>query len=174
MQIPFTLAFKPDDDSIGSVVSGYLIDIIFLFDIVFNLRTTYVNAKNGLEVFDGKLIAKGYIFHWRFITDIISIIPFEVIYELATKSKNAQFKIFDLLKLIRLLRLGRIITYLKFKSTVKIGFRVIQLIFMFLLISHWIACVTYMIIKDLKWMPPKDVEAGVTTFYKDSMTKQYI
>ncbi len=126
-------------------------------DIVFNLRTTYINKSNGLEVLDSKKILLGYVLHWRFYTDIVSIIPFELFYELATKSKLKEFKMFDLLKLIRLLRLGRIITYLKFKQTVKIGFRVGQLIFMFLMVSHWVACLTYLIVRtDDTWIPPKD------------------
>jgi hypothetical protein len=54
---------------------------------MFNLRTTYVNKSNGLEVFDSRKIVLSYILHWRFFTDIISIIPFELFYELATHSK---------------------------------------------------------------------------------------
>lgn len=111
------MAFIPTYSSVGDTVSGYLIDCIFLFDILLNFRTTYINLKNGLEVFDSKAIAKNYVTQWRFYTDILSIIPFELFYEAATKGKSSSsktFKVFDLLKLIRLLRLGRIISYMKF------------------------------------------------------------
>jgi hypothetical protein len=133
-----------------------MIDFIFLIDIIFNFRTTYVNSLNGLEVLEPKKIAINYLKQWRFYTDLLSIIPFEVIYELATKSKSKGFKIFDLLKLIRLLRLGRIITYMKFKQNAKIGFRIVWLLLLYLLISHWIGCLWYMVVNNTAWIPPKD------------------
>ena len=121
-----------------------------MFDIIFNFRTTYINEKTGLEVKDGKVISKKYIKHWRFYIDILSIIPFELLYNAISQdtSSKQQFKVFDLMKLVRLLRLGRIITYLKFKQDIKIGFRIFQLLFMLLLIVHWVACLWYLIIAD--------------------------
>jgi hypothetical protein len=116
-------------------------------DIIINFRSTFINPKNGLEVFNNKQIILNYLLHWRFFTDVLSIVPFELFYELATKNKSSKgFKIFDLLKLIRLLRLGRIISYLKLKQNVKIGFRIGLLILMFLLFSHWITCISFMVV----------------------------
>mmetsp|Transcript_42894 Transcript_42894/g.41238 ORF Transcript_42894/g.41238 Transcript_42894/m.41238 type:complete len:101 (+) Transcript_42894:552-854(+) len=85
LTIPYTLAFQTEE-SLGNTIFGYCMDGIFFFDILFNLRTTYINPKNGLEVFNTKKIALKYVIHWRFVTDVISIIPFELFYQLATES----------------------------------------------------------------------------------------
>jgi hypothetical protein len=77
------------------------------------------------------------------------------------------------MKLVRLLRLGRIITYLKFKQDIKIGFRIFQLLFMLLLIVHWVACIWYLIIADDYWIPPFDANNGTTDFYEKDMWTQY-
>jgi len=70
-------------------------------------------------------IAKNYI-KGRFWIDLLASIPFEkfLIVDASADSANVEFKIFGLLKMIRLLRLGRIITYMKFKQSLKIGFRI--------------------------------------------------
>ena len=144
-----------------------------MIDIILNFRTTFINEKTGLEVKSGKLIAKKYIKHWRFYIDIVSVIPFELLYDLIASdtgsSTKSQFKIFDLMKLVRLLRLGRIITYLKFKQDIKIGVRIFQLLFMLLLIVHWIACIWYLIISGMEWIPPNDANYGFTEFYDKGM-----
>jgi len=62
----------------------------------------------------------------RFWIDLLASIPFEkfLVVDQEEASDNTTFKIFGLLKMIRLLRLGRIITYMKFKQSLKIGFRI--------------------------------------------------
>ena len=77
------------------------------------------------------------------------------------------------MKLVRLLRLGRIITYLKFKQDIKIGVRIFQLLFMLLLIVHWIACIWYLIISGMDWIPPNDANYGFSHFYEKGMWDQY-
>jgi Ion transport protein len=95
---------------------GFLIDLAFAFDIGFNFLTTFVNEKTGKEVEAYNIIAKNYVYHWRFWVDILSTVPFELFYNFFTTSDpKFQFSLFELLKLIRLLRLGRIISYLKVK-----------------------------------------------------------
>ena len=84
LQIPYTLAFNIDGESVPNLIVGYIMDTIFFIDIIFNLRTTYVNHKNGIEVFEPKRIALAYLLHWRFFADVVSIIPFEMFYMLAT------------------------------------------------------------------------------------------
>ena len=98
---------------------------------------------------EGKLIAKFYVLQWRFWCDLVSVIPFELLYNAFRKGSNtSNFKIFDLMKLIRLLRLGRIITYLKFRQDVKIGFKILYLLAFQLLLVHWVACIWYSTIDD--------------------------
>jgi hypothetical protein len=46
------------------------------------------------------------------------------------------------------LRLGRIITYMKVKSDVKTGMRIIQLVCLLFLIVHWFGCILQLIIQS--------------------------
>jgi len=118
IHIPFEIAFDNDRFNFERAkIVGYIIDCFFLVDLLFNFRTTYINLKTGQEVYEPKKIVLNYVLHWRFWVDLLAILPFELIYNLISGSKKSSFsfRVFDVMKLIRLLRLGRIITYLKFK-----------------------------------------------------------
>lgn len=63
---------------------------------------------------------------------------------------------------------------MKFKTGLKIGIRIFQLLFFLLLIVHWIGCLWYILVRDEdSWMPPKDLDAQMTDFYTDSTFKKY-
>lgn len=63
---------------------------------------------------------------------------------------------------------------MKFKSSLKIGFKMFQLLLFLLLLVHWIGCVWYMMVKSKdSWLPPKDLDAGETDFYDLSNFRQY-
>lgn len=149
IQIPFEIAFAEFYSNKGLEVLGYIFDAVFFIDLILNFRTSYINEKTGLEVDTPKHIAMNYVFHWRFWFDLISTIPFEVLYRLFSGGKslgNFSFRYFDMLKMFRVLRLGRIITYMKFKQDVKIGFRIFQLLSLLLLLVHWIGCINFVIV----------------------------
>lgn len=60
--IPIEIAFEPPQlqDSTFYQVIDFLIDFIFIIDIIIGFRTTYITNK-GEEVFDKKKIAKRYL-----------------------------------------------------------------------------------------------------------------
>jgi len=143
-------------------------------DIVLNFRTTYVNSKTGTEVINSRKIMLNYAFHGRFFIDLLASIPFELIVSIVLPNTEFSFQVFGLLKLVRLLRLGRIITYMKFKQGLKIGFRIFQLLFFLLLLVHWIGCIWYILVRSKdSWLPPKDLDSGDTNFYEISNLRQY-
>lgn len=83
--------------------------------------------------------------------------------------------VLKLLKLIRLTRLSRVITYLNFKSNVKMFIRLGKLIFFLILYLHLIGCFWFYIARqDEKWFPPLDENSGVTDIYTASSVTQYI
>jgi len=151
------------------------IDILFAVDVAINFRTSFVHPKTGLEVVEGKLIARNYVFSGRFWIDLLATIPFERLYSIFQAGASpGTLELLGLLKLIRLLRLGRVIRYMKFKTGLKIGIRIVQLLFFLLLIVHWIGCLWYILVRDTdSWMPPKDLDAQETDFYQDSTLKKY-
>jgi len=54
-------------------------------------------------------------------------------------------KLIGLIKLTRLLRLGRIITYIRMSKSFKHGIKIFMLAIYLFLIIHWIDCAAYYI-----------------------------
>ena len=125
--IPIDVAFKPDK-GVGMIISDSIIDILFAVDVVVNFMTTYINPKTGVVVNNLTRIVKNYVFRGRFFIDLLASIPFDKLISnepgLDGEVDDDYSTILGLLKMVRLLRLGRIITFMKFKQGVKIGFRI--------------------------------------------------
>jgi potassium channel len=108
IQLPLNIAFKPAIFSTALfMLFDNLIDICFAIDIIISFRTTYVNQYTGDEEINGVNIFKNYLFG-RFSIDLLATLPFDKI----IKSEKLNIKIIACLKLIRILRLGRLIKYL--------------------------------------------------------------
>ena len=114
ISIPFFVSFDVEEQ-IWLEVCDRLIDAIFFMDVVINFFTTYMNQKTNTEIFDYKKIAINYIFYGRFFVDVLATIPIDDFITMNGSNNTATFRLFGLLKLIRLLRLGRIITYMRFQ-----------------------------------------------------------
>ena len=82
-------------------------------------------------------IAVRYVLYGRFVVDLIASLPLEIItLVLTTNSDNLKF--LGMLKMVRLLRLGRIITFLKANQKLKFSMKIGQLLFFIFLTMHWI------------------------------------
>ena len=138
--IPFNVAFEPAVmDTWIFVVSNSVIDLLFLLDILVSFRTTFINQKTGDEINDPKLVAKHYVgmsarthpAASRFWIDFLATVPFDTIAEaiIADEGNTTALQLFGLLKLVRVLRLGRIITYMNLKDDVKMVRR-----------TRWLTC----------------------------------
>jgi hypothetical protein len=149
--IPIDVAFKPDKSQ-GMVISDSVIDVCFAVDIIINFMTTYINPKTGVVVTNPTRIVKNYVFRGRFWVDLLASIPFDKVFATDPDlvgidgTEKDYSTVLGLLKMVRLLRLGRIITFMKFKQGVKIGFRIFQLLFLLLLLVHWLGCIWYLLI----------------------------
>ena len=118
-------------------VLDYIIDTTFLIDIVLNFRTAFYNEDFEM-VLDKKLIRKAYMKSW-FPLDLFASFPFELIIEMSGSDPSSVGAL-GALKLPRLLRLSRILKKLdKLKGATYV--RVIYTLTMFLLVSHWVACI---------------------------------
>ena len=106
-----------------------MIDIMFFMDIVMNFRTTYFNARTGEEIIDKHKIVIHYVFG-SFLIDLLSTIPFGLIYQLfmveSTNEDQAHnLQMMSMMKIIRILRLSRLITYLNSAEDIKLSLRLI-------------------------------------------------
>ena len=80
--VPLDLAYSTKFENDKLNIVNYIVDAFFLFDIIFNFRTTYINLKTGFEVFESKILAKTYLMQSRFYTDLLSVLPFEIVYDI--------------------------------------------------------------------------------------------
>jgi len=188
--------------SLAYIVFGRIVDVLFGVDILVNLRSTYIDEKTGIEVVTGKQIAKNYIFgrhgndsgevignekvsRWarynifggRFWIDLMASIPFDLLLasaETEDAESGTTVALLGLLKLVRLLRLGRIVTFMKMRQGLKLGFKIVQMLTVLLLIVHWTGCIIYGFVSERdSWLPPKDLNNQVTTFYEQDNDLQY-
>ncbi|XP_061885257.1 potassium voltage-gated channel subfamily H member 8 [Entelurus aequoreus] len=138
--VPYNVCFIGDDDDLtrSTTVSDIAVEILFILDIVFNFRTTYV-SKSGQVIFDARQICIHYLTTW-FIIDLVAALPFDLLYAF----KVSVVSVVHLLKTVRLLRLLRLLQKMdrySHHSTVVLTL----LMSMFALLAHWMACIWYII-----------------------------
>ena len=85
----------------------------------------------------GNKIAAQYVLYGRFGVDLIASLPLEII-TLILQSDSLNLRFLGMLKMVRLLRLGRIITFLKANQKLKFSMKIGQLLFFIILTMHWI------------------------------------
>ena len=62
LQVPYGIAYNPNPDkSISDNIFNQLINSIFILDVIFSFRTTYINEETGVEVTSGWKIASQYL-----------------------------------------------------------------------------------------------------------------
>ncbi|XP_027140538.1 potassium voltage-gated channel subfamily H member 6 [Larimichthys crocea] len=121
-------------------VADLMVDVLFIVDIIINLRTTYVD-QNDEVITQPSRIAKHYIKGW-FPIDLFAAIPFDLL--IFRSGSDEMATLTSLLKTARLLRLVRVARKLDRYS--EYGAAVLFLLMCtFVLIAHWLACIWYAI-----------------------------
>lgn len=112
------LAFKPIFRmSDGYIAINMLANIFLLADILAIFRTSRLNLDTGEEIFAPKILALRYVLSLSFWVDILTVIPFELM------ADKDLLILFSMLKISRVVRIGKIIDNLNTVSknkTVKI------------------------------------------------------
>ena len=164
-QIPVDVAFAPPSMSTMTLkVVNAVIDLLFFVDIIISCRTSFMDEKTGVEVNDTIQMAKVYT-KGQLTIDIFATIPFDSLADAAmTLDDNAQssasktfFKLLGGLKLIRVLRLNKIITYLRLAEETKALLKLMKLIFLLILYIHIFGCAWWLCVSDEDWIPPTHV-----------------
>ncbi|NXC86873.1 KCNH1 protein, partial [Cercotrichas coryphoeus] len=156
--VPYNVSFKTKQNNVAWLVVDSIVDVIFLVDIVLNFHTTFVGPA-GEVISDPKLIRMNYLKTW-FVIDLLSCLPYDVInafenvdevstplppinYYLVVGGKGIS-SLFSSLKVVRLLRLGRVAR--KLDHYIEYGAAVlVLLVCVFGLAAHWLACIWYSI-----------------------------
>jgi len=142
--VPFCLAFTPFTDfevsKFGWAIDT-LVDLCYIADVFVSWRTTYYD-REGVLVLDKKLARQRYVKTW-FPLDIIASFPYEYFLELCTIGTNMtippSLRLPSILKLMRIVRLGKKIDRLSSSKMFRIG----QFTFMLLFAAHWYACIWF-------------------------------
>jgi len=129
-----------------------IIDLVFIIDIIFRFRTTYIDPVSGEEVTDSFLISKRYIMSSTFYTDVLSTIPLDDFF-----GGGLLLQLFGLLKLLRVQRISSVILNLNTSQEIKAGLKVIYLVFQMFLYIHLMGCIWYFVVSiEELWIPNMD------------------
>ncbi|XP_068199431.1 potassium voltage-gated channel subfamily H member 5-like [Antennarius striatus] len=212
IMVPYNVSFKTRQNNLTWLVLDSVVDVIFLIDIVLNFHTTFVGPA-GEVISDAKLIRMNYLKTW-FVIDLLSCLPYDIInafehvnedvmasassaghlrdsshfHRNTTRTEDSVLpglsSLFSSLKVIRLLRLGRVARkldhYLEYGAAV-----LVLLVCVFGLVAHWLACIWYSIgdyevidettntIKTDSWLYQLALSIGTPYRYNASGTGQW-
>jgi len=139
--IPIELCFEQQlTKAAAHIAIDFCVDGIFLIDIMLNFRTVYYDENQEL-VLDKARIRQNYMAGW-FWLDLFASLPYDVVGYVAGESGD--LGALGLLKLPRLLRLGRLLKKMD-QLAAATAVRVLYIIFTFVLIAHWLACLWWLI-----------------------------
>ena len=151
--IPYAVAFMSTGENLTLYSIGLAIDIAYFADIAIYMRTTYVDLATGEEVTDSIKILKNYFSSGKLLVDVISAIPFDVL--ALFQSEHEGLQLITMTKIIRLLRLSKVFVFMRAKLHVKLRLKLLQLLFMFVVYLHLMACIWFMLIDELQvYIPP--------------------
>ena len=158
------VAFEPVQP-LAWVAFDYVVDVVFVLDLIKNFRTAFVNSENEL-VQDTHAIAQRYIWSWFFV-DLLASIPFELFVAIGTGASllggrgggNAEgtLRLISALKSIRLLRLGR---FAKIADKWRFGnvWSILRQYVGIILLAHWLACGWFIVVSS----SPADEESWLS------------
>ncbi|CAJ0581870.1 unnamed protein product, partial [Mesorhabditis spiculigera] len=118
-----------------------IVDVIFFADILLNFHTTFV-GPGGEVVIEPSVIRQNYFKSW-FLIDLLSCLPYDIFY-MFKKDDERIGSLFSALKVVRLLRLGRVArkmdNYLEYGAAT-----LLLLLCAYVLVAHWLACIWFSI-----------------------------
>ncbi|XP_036437584.1 potassium voltage-gated channel subfamily H member 5a [Colossoma macropomum] len=181
IMVPYNVSFKTKQNNLAWLVVDSVVDVIFLVDIVLNFHTTFV-GPGGEVISDPKLIRMNYLKTW-FVIDLLSCLPYDIINAFENVDEGLS-SLFSSLKVVRLLRLGRVARkldhYLEYGAAV-----LVLLVCVFGLVAHWLACIWYSIgdyevidevtntIKTDSWLYQLAISIGTPYRYNASGSGQW-
>ena len=120
---PLRATFYPDDHlmKFSNWKKQFQYHIIFLLDVLFNLRTGLVQGKTDIVTLDGKKVFFTYLGGWFFV-DLVSSLPMNGLYMLFrhayVEEDDKLFDTFRVLSVTKLLLTFRLVRYLRRIETV--------------------------------------------------------
>ena len=170
--VPFAMAFMGTEDTALLLPLNVLIDLMYICDVVVSARTAYIDLYTGEEVRDWRCILKHYFSSGKLVVDAISAVPFGVITWVTEESQG--FQLLTLMKIARLLRLSKIIMFMRTKEQIKLKLKLTQIFFLFFTYLHVVACLWYLLLReDRQYIPPALYIDQKADLYESSVYRQY-
>ena len=142
--IPFQIVFRHAAYKLGSEII-YLIDLIFLIDILLNFFTSY--RHQGVEVTGKNQTARHYL-KTVFVVDLIANFPLDAFFLFSQDMQIYGIPMILILRVFRLLRVVRLfVIFRRWQdlSWTNSGYlRIIKFLATIMLIIHWIACAWFL------------------------------
>lgn len=137
--LPYQVAFLTHYGSFDYYdIIDIVIDIIFWIDILINFRTTYLDTKSSEEIMDAKMIALKYV-RGRFWIDLLSVLPVNYLEYIIPDASTSTLQFLGLLKLVRIVRFGKLITFLNLMHEIKNTLKIVKLVFYLVIFCHVIS-----------------------------------
>ena len=119
---------------------NYSIDVCFFIDIIINFNTTFLDPETGEEQKTRKEIVLNYL-TGMFLIDFMATVPFyEMLCIILQGNMSRSVQMLAVLKLIRVLRLQRVITYMNTTDDVKLTLQLVKTSIYLILFIHFTAC----------------------------------
>lgn len=172
--VPLDFAFNSVSSETLLVINTFF-DCCFMLDVLLNFFTTYID-NNGDEVTDQKLIAINYL-KLMFWIDFMSSVPIDnfadSIFNQSDVSRTLMMT--DLAKLIRVLRLSRIVRFMRARDQTKYVFKLMTLLMYLFIWIHLSACFYFALAKrNEDWIPVPDFANGIQNIYDKPLLYQYV
>jgi voltage-gated potassium channel len=171
---PFFSAFAEDvANGDGVMAITIIVDLVFMFDILLNFRTSFINSHTGDEESDPRTIAHNYLTNGKLFFDLLSAFPYDYV-ALSLGSSEATWKALGFLRILRAYRLSRLVVFLRARDETKLLIKLLQLFLYLIMYVHVIGCIFFLIVSDNeKWVPPVDTIRMPTEFYDGGLWRRY-
>ena len=128
--------FFSENFPVGMAIFEFIAEVIFLFDIFLNLKTTYSNENNE-EIINKVMLKKHYMKSYLFYVDMISVIPIgEILLLSLIGSEEYRYTFYSMFKLIGLLRILKFPHYCE-RITLNTFFKVLSMFGVFFLMVRF-------------------------------------
>ena len=154
--LPMEIAFFQSEEKRFPALNVFtvLIDVVFVIDVILNYNTSFYKEDNHLSV-SRREIAKKYSLGWGLV-DIPACLPWDAFYmwfaNLDPKTPSAtmtELGYASFLKTTRLLRFGKALKWLENAEFAGL-WRIVRLLFSFLLLAHWAGCTLFVMSETLQ------------------------
>ena len=169
---PFEISFIVSSEPVWSLfVCNRIIDLIFLADIVLSFFVPYrMSPKQGSRwVYDSRRIARRYLRSW-FGLDLFTAIPTDLLVlanaDILSDSTSSALKSVRIMKLARLVRLGRLMKRWLSRSTIDPSLlELVKFFAMTVLTAHFLACLWGFAGNNYSSNEPIDLESWYVEAY---------